>query len=169
MLLRNFNSLKISISRIWKKLKLRDQKCVPEVKISVHLNEAQRKDLIHLLTEYVDVFIWEVSDILGLNTNVMSHKLPINPGFSPVKQKAQKFKLELSLKIKEDMTKQIESQLVEVMQYPTWLANVVSVARKDGKIRICVDYRDLNKANQKDNFLLPNIDILIDNYDKHEM
>ena len=58
---------------------------------------------------------------------------------------------------------------MEVTQYPTWLANVVLVAKKDGKIRICVDYRDLNKASPKDNFPLPNIHILIDNCAKHEM
>ena len=55
------------------------------------------------------------------------------------------------------------------MQYPTWLANVVPVAKKDGKIRIYVDYRDLNKASPKDNFPLPNIHILIDNCAKHKM
>ena len=71
--------------------------------------------------------------------------------------------------IKEEITKQIESQLVEVTQYPTWLANVVPVSKKDWKKRICVDYRDLNKASPKDNFSLPNIHILIDNCAKHEM
>ena len=54
-------------------------------------------------------------------------------------------------------------------QYPTWLANVVPVSKKDGKIRICVGYRDLNKASLKDNFPLKNIHILIDNSAKHEM
>ncbi|XP_069150804.1 uncharacterized protein [Solanum lycopersicum] len=71
--------------------------------------------------------------------------------------------------IKEEITKQIESRLVEVTQYPFWLGNVVSVAKKDGKIRICVDYRDLNKASPKDYFPLQNIHILIDNCAKHEM
>ena len=58
---------------------------------------------------------------------------------------------------------------MEITQYPTWLANVVSVTKKDGKIRICVDYRDLNKASPKDNFTLKNIHIMIDNCSKHEM
>ena len=49
------------------------------------------------------------------------------------------------------------------------MANVVPVAKKDGKIRICVDYRDLNKVSPKDNFPLPNIHIFIDNCAKHEM
>ena len=59
--------------------------------------------------------------MLGMSTNVVPHKLSINPRFSPVKQKAWKFKTELSLKIKEEITKEIESQLVEVTQNPTRL------------------------------------------------
>nr|QVT92263.1 reverse transcriptase [Solanum chacoense] len=148
---------------------LGDEECVKEVKISVHLTEAQRRDMVHLLWEYIDVFAWSYRDMPGLSTNMVSHKLPINPDFSPVKQKTWKFKPELSLKIKDEITKQIESQVVEVTQYPTWLANVVPVAKKDEKIRICVDYKDLNKASTKDNFSLPNIHILIDNCAKHEM
>ena len=105
----------------------------------------------------------------GLSTDVISHNLSINTRFDPVKQKAWKFKIELSLKIKEEITKQIESRLVKMTKYPTWLANVVLVTTKDGKIRSCVDYRDLNKASQKDKFQLLNIYIFIDNYAKHEM
>ena len=37
---------------------LGDPECVKEVKISIHLNEAQKKGLIHLLAEYTDVFVW---------------------------------------------------------------------------------------------------------------
>jgi ribonuclease HI len=40
---------------------------------------------------------------------------------------------------------------------------VVVVPKKDGKIRVCVDYKDLNKASPKDDFPLPHIDILVDN------
>ena len=37
------------------------------------------------------------------------------------------------------------------------------VPKKDRKVRICVDYRDLNRAGPKDNFPLPHINILVDN------
>jgi len=40
---------------------------------------------------------------------------------------------------------------------------VVAVLKKDGKIRVCVDYRDLNKASPKDDFPLPYINVLVDN------
>ena len=54
-----------------------------------------------------------------------------------------------------------------VLNYPEWLANVVLVSKKDGKVRMCVDFRDLNKASPKDDFPLPHIDILIDNTIRH--
>ena len=59
--------------------------------------------------------------------------------------------------------------MIQVICYITWLANVVPVPKKDGKTRVCVEYRDLNKASPKDNFPLTNIHILVDNCAKHEM
>ena len=37
------------------------------------------------------------------------------------------------------------------------------VPKKDGKVRMCVDFRDLNKACPKDGFLFPHINVLVDN------
>ena len=48
-------------------------------------------------------------------------------------------------------------------KYPDWVANIVQVPKKDGNVRMCVDYRDLNRASPKDNFSLPHIDVLVDN------
>nr|XP_027127753.1 uncharacterized protein LOC113743866 [Coffea arabica] len=41
--------------------------------------------------------------------------------------------------------------------------------KKSGEVRVCVDYRDLNKACPKDDFSLPNIHILLDNTAAHEI
>ena len=68
-----------------------------------------------------------------------------------------------ALKIK----KQLDARLLEVSKYPQWVANIVPVPKKDGKVRMCVDYRDLNRASPKDNFSLPHIDTLMDNTTKH--
>ena len=55
-----------------------------------------------------------------------------------------------------------------MVNYPEWLANVVLVSKKDGKVRMCVDFRDLNKASPKDDCPLPHIDVLVDNIAGHE-
>ena len=41
--------------------------------------------------------------------------------------------------------------------------------KKDGKVRMCVDYRDLNRAIPKDDFPLPHIDVLVDNTAQHKV
>ena len=49
------------------------------------------------------------------------------------------------------------------------VANVLPMSKKDGKVRMCVDLRDLNKASPMDDFLLPHIDILVDNTAGHAL
>ena len=50
-----------------------------------------------------------------------------------------------------------------MVNYLEWLANVVPVPKKDGKVQMCVYFRDLNKASPKDDFPLPHIDVLVNN------
>ena len=73
------------------------------------------------------------------------------------------------LKIKEEVKKQLDAGFLEVAKYPQWVANIVPMPKKDGKVRMCVDYRYLNRASPKDNFPLPHIDTLVDNTAKHSL
>ena len=56
-----------------------------------------------------------------------------------------------------------------MVNYPKCLANGVLVPKKDWKVRMCLDFKDLNKANPKDDFPLPHIDILFDNIAGHAL
>ena len=56
-----------------------------------------------------------------------------------------------------------------MVEYPEWLVNVVPIPKKDGKVRVCVDFRDLNKASLKDDFLFPHINMLVDSTVRHSM
>ena len=74
-----------------------------------------------------------------------------------------------TLMIKEEVKKQYNAGFLRVVNYPEWLANVVSIPKNDGKVRMCVDFRDLNKASSKDDFPLPHINILVDNIAEHAL
>ena len=78
-------------------------------------------------------------------------------------------KLEMLLKIKEEVKKQLDAGFLKVAKYPQWVVNIVLVPKKDGKVWMCIDYRDLNRASPKNNFLLPHIDTLVDNTTKHSL
>ena len=71
--------------------------------------------------------------------------------------------------MKEEIQKQLSVGFISVVEYPEWLANVVLIPQKDDKARVCVDFRDLNKANPKDDFPLLHIDLLVDSTAGHSM
>ena len=103
----------------------------------------------------------------SLSTKIVEHKLPMRPKCRQVQQKLRRVKPKMLLKIQEEVKKQLDAWFLEVTKYPKWVANIVSVSKKDGKVRMCVDYRDLNLASPKDNFFLPLIDTLVDNTAKN--
>ncbi|KAL0533834.1 hypothetical protein IC582_028105 [Cucumis melo] len=134
-----------------------------EVKIGTSLTRESRKKLINLLREYSDIFAWSYQDMSGLSTDIVVHRVPLKPECNPVRKKLRKMKPDVLIKIKEEVQKQIEAGFLTVSKYPEWVANIVPVPKKDGKVRMCMDYRDLNRASSKDNFPLPHIDMLVGN------
>ncbi|XP_022895322.1 uncharacterized protein LOC111409511 [Olea europaea var. sylvestris] len=61
-----------------------------------------------------------------------------------------------------EVNKLIEAGFIREVKYPTWIANIVPVKKKNGQLRICVDFRDLNQACPKDDFPLPITELMVD-------
>ncbi|CAL8168376.1 unnamed protein product [Prunus armeniaca] len=98
----------------------------------------------------------------GLNPNLVSHSLNIELDTKLIVQPRRNFHLEIEKQIKVEIEKLLAAGFIRPVKHPTWLANIVPVKKKTGVIRVCTDYQDLNRACPKDEFPLPNIDILID-------
>ncbi|KAL0282092.1 UNVERIFIED_CONTAM: Transposon Ty3-G Gag-Pol polyprotein [Sesamum angustifolium] len=63
------------------------------------------------------------------------------------------------------LKKQLEELLNKGFIQPSispWGASVLFVKKKDGSMRLCVDYRQLNRIKIKDKYPLPRIDDLLD-------
>ncbi|KAG8481511.1 hypothetical protein CXB51_026366 [Gossypium anomalum] len=104
-----------------------------ELKIGTLITKDTRHGLVELLREFKDIFAWSYQDMPRLKTDI------------------------------DEVKKQFDAGFLQEVKYSEWVANIVPVPKKDGKVRMCVDYRDLNKASPKDNFPLPHIDTLVDN------
>ena len=68
--------------------------------------------------------------------------------------------------LKETMKVELQKILNANFIYPIsnsqWVSLLFIVLKKNKKWRVCVDYRELNKATQKDHFPLPFIDQVLD-------
>ena len=65
--------------------------------------------------------------------------------------------------IQSEVKKHINFGFIREEQHPDWVANIVPVTMKNGKIRVCIDFHDLNEVCPKDEFPLPIMDVMIDN------
>ena len=99
----------------------------------------------------------------GLDTEIVVHKIPIKLECPLVWQALRRMKFEIILKIKEEVEKQLKVGFLTAIAYLDWVANIVPMPKKDRKVCMCIDYRDINWASPKDNFSLPHINTLIDN------
>ena len=133
------------------------------VKIGVNFPKDLKPELIVLLKEFIEIFAWSYQDMLGLDTKIVVHKIQVKLECPPVQQALWRMRSENILKIKEEVEKQLKAGFLTAIAYSDWVANIAPVPKKEGKVHMCIDYRDLNRANPKDNFPLQHIDTLVDN------
>lgn len=93
----------------------------------------------------------------GLPTTVAVHCLNVRDQ-TPVKQPPRKYHSMVVDTIVREVDKLINVDLRSYSTLPGWPISFQS--KNNGKRKICVDYRDLNKARPKDDFPLPNMEIL---------
>jgi hypothetical protein len=118
--------------------------------------------LVDFLCANADMFAWSPSDMLGIPREVAEHSLEIRAGSKPVKQRLRRFDEEKRKIIGEEIHKLLTAGFIKEVHHPDWLANPVLVKKKNGKMRMCVDYTSLNKACPKVPFPLPRIDQIVD-------
>ncbi|XP_055960075.1 uncharacterized protein LOC130014946 [Mercurialis annua] len=137
--------------------------------VSKNLEVGLKTKLTVLLQEYKDYFAWQYSDMPELRSTLVEHRLPIKPEFQPYRQPPRRVSKEVELKVKEEIEKLCKAGFIRPAKYSNWLANVVPVVKKNGKLRICIDFRYLNEATPKDIYAIPIADTLIDASANHSL
>ena len=105
----------------------------------------------------------------GLDISLVEHRLPIKPEFHPFQQPLRRMSKEVELKVKEEIEKLLKAKFIKPTRYVQWLAIIVPMIKKNGKLRVCVDFRDLNVVTPKDMYVMPIDDMLIDSTENNEL
>jgi hypothetical protein len=56
--------------------------------------------------------------------------------------------------MEKEVKKLLDAKIIIPLRYFEWVANLVPVRKKNGEIRLCVDFRNLNRSSKKDNYPL---------------
>ena len=122
-----------------------------------HLSPLQQQQLNGLFKEFSDVFS-QGEDDLGCNP-LLEHTIETHgpPLRQPYRRQNPAVRWEEMAQVQQILA----SDVIRPSNSP-WASPVVMVKKKDGSLRFCVDFRQLNAATVKDAHPLPRIDDLLD-------
>ena len=112
----------------------------------VEMNLVQRLDAINNNdTDFLD-FCSDVFKGLGCINNTKYH-IKVDKTYQPVVHPPRQVPVTLQPKIRAELTRMEELEVIEKVEEPTdWVNSVVTIVKPNGSLRICIDLRDLNKA-----------------------
>jgi len=120
-------------------------------------NDHKNSTLTFLIRKYGQIFMASKFD-LG-HTTLIKHEIKVNG--APVLIQPRRQPIHLEAKIDELVENLIKADVVRKCQSP-WNSPLVIVGKKDGSIRMCVDYRQLNAVTERFTFPMPDIHFLLD-------
>jgi hypothetical protein len=71
--------------------------------------------------------------------------------------------------VKKEVEQLIDANFIRPCRYAEWISNIVPVYKKNGKMRVCIDFRDLNIATLMDGYTMPVADLLVDDAAGHKV
>jgi ribonuclease HI len=131
------------------------------VNLGVDCTTEEVDQYVSLFKEYIDVFAWTYDDLKAYDKTIFQHIIPLREEAKPVKKKIRMMNPKLKPLVKIELEKLKKAGIIYPIRHSDWLSNPVIVRKKTREIRMCVDFRDLNRASIKDNFPLPNMEFLL--------
>ena len=95
--------------------------------------------------------------MLRIASEVMQHKLNVDPFHRPVIQKRRHLGAERSSAAVAEVKKLLDAGFIRECHYPEWVSNVVLVKKPNGTWRMCIGFMDLNRACPKDSYHFPRL------------
>ena len=123
---------------------------------SLHLDD--QAEVQALLQKYHAVFSTHDGDI-GC-TSLITHEIPVTDNV-PIRQRYRRIPPSEYETVKAHINQLLEAQVIRESSSP-YASPIVLVRKKDGRLRLCVDYRLLNSKTRRDAFPLPRIEESLD-------
>ena len=135
---------------------------VENIHVSVSCSPSELDSYRSLFHEFHDVFAWSYEEMPSIDTSIVEHTINMYPDVKLVHQRLRPVHPKKVVAIKAEVEKNLCAGFIYPLALIEWVSNIVLVMKKQGTIRVCVDYRDFNQACPKNNYPTPFIDQIID-------
>ena len=124
-----------------------------EIVIPDHLSSSEKMQVMSLLNRRSDIFSRGDDEVGCLG--VGHHRIELCD-YTPIYQRPRRFPEVVNQEIEKQCRELELMDIIEPSSSP-WSSPIVPVRKKDGTIRLCIDYRKLNSVTKPDRFPLPNL------------
>jgi hypothetical protein len=135
---------------------------IENVHISADCSPEEILIYTELFKEFRDVFAFSYEEMLGIDPRIVDHGIRTYLDAKPIRQCFRAVNPWKAPIIKEKVEKLLNDGFIYSVPLTKWVSNPVPVNKKQGNIRVCMDFRDLKKVCPKDNFPTPFIDQILD-------
>ena len=115
------------------------------------------------MKEYYDVllFAWSYRDLKAYDTSIIQHTIPINKDEMPFKKKRRRMDAKLLPLVEKEIKNLFDAKIIVALIFSRLVENMVPIRKKNGEIRICIDFKNLNRVSLKDHYPLPKMDHIL--------
>jgi hypothetical protein len=138
------------------------------LKLNANLSPSLRHTAESLFKEFIDIFAFSYKDLRGIPEHIATHRIDLDPTISPSHQARYRMNPNYAKAVKDDLERLLTAGFIMPVDQATWLSPILVVPKKNGKLRICVEFRRLNTATKKDPYPLPFTDEVLDTVIGHE-
>jgi hypothetical protein len=135
------------------------QGCRLYVVEAVNERKGPSLDQYPVLSEFKDVFPKELPGLPP--ERELDFTIELKPGADPISKTPYRMTAPELCELQMQLKELLDLGLIRPSVSP-WGAPVIFVKKKDGSLRLCIDYRDLNRATVKNRYPMPQIDDLFD-------
>jgi len=97
------------------------------------------------------------------------HKIELLPNAKSIKAKQGRWYPRYTTMVKEELDKLLEVGFIRPVETIEWVSPVILALKKNGKLKVCVNYKALNKVTKKDQYPLPFCEESLEEVAGHEM
>src|ERR1043165_7974814 len=138
----------------------------PNLNVNFELNQDQHDQANQLLIDNINIFSENIledgqSKELG-QTDVICHEINTN-SYKPIKQRAYQYPPDEQEFLQKEIQAMEEKGIIRESFGP-WSSPVVIEPKKNGRKRLCIDYRKLNAITEKDVYPLPTIQEILNSF-----
>ena len=128
-----------------------------------NLNLIKRVMVVKSKEKQLPSFIFEFESCFGeLGTLPKVYKIVVDPSVSPVVHHPRRVPIAIQPKLKEELDRTESLGVISKVTKPTyWVSSLVIVHKPDGRIRVCLDPKDLNAAIKRSHLQSPTAEDII--------